>query len=83
MPRRSAFPTWPCAGQDRYRPEQPLAVAEVEPKLLQIGISQVAQDVAVDAVLCERLHMMAKPVLSEPARDVEHAVLSQSSRTGL
>ena len=42
-------------GQGRYRLEQPLAVAEVEPKLLQIGIGQIAQDVARDAVLGERL----------------------------
>jgi hypothetical protein len=56
----------------RYPLEQPLPVSKVEPKLLEIGIGQVAQDVAVDAVLCERLRMMAKPLLSEPARDLEH-----------
>jgi hypothetical protein len=58
--------------QRRDRLEQPLTVAEVEPKLLQIGISQIAQDVARNAVLGERLGMMAKPLFSEPARDVEH-----------
>jgi hypothetical protein len=59
-------------GQGRYRFEQALAVAQVEPKLLQIGIGQIAQDVARNPVLGERLGMMAKPLFSEPARDVEH-----------
>ena len=58
--------------QSRYSLEQPPAVAQVETKLPQIGIGQIAQDVARDAVLGERLSMMAEPLLGEPARDVEH-----------
>jgi hypothetical protein len=59
------------SGQGCYRFEQALTVAEVEPKLPQIGIGQIAQDVARDAVLGERLGMMPKPLFSEPTRDVE------------
>jgi hypothetical protein len=58
--------------QRRYRLEQPLAVAEVEPKLLQIDVRQIAQDVPGDAVLCEQLRVMSELLLGEPARDVEH-----------
>ena len=71
--------------QRRYRLEQPLAVAEVEPELLQIGIGEFAQDVAGDAVLCERLRMVSEPLFSEPARDVDHSVPPrgmESSTTG-
>jgi hypothetical protein len=55
---------------DRF--EQPLAVTKVKPELFQIGIGEVAQDVPNDAILGERLGMMAKPLFSEPAREVEH-----------
>jgi hypothetical protein len=48
--------TWHPA---RNRLEQPLAVAEVEPELLQIGIGTIPQDIAGDAVPCESLLMMA------------------------
>ena len=71
--------------QRRYRLEQPLAVAEVEPKLLQIGIGEFAQDIAGDAILRERLRMVSEPLFSEPARDVEHfapqAIASRDSST--
>ena len=58
----------------RYRLEQPLAVSKVEPKLLEICIGQVAQDVAVDAALRERLRMVFEPLFNEPAQDVDHSV---------
>jgi hypothetical protein len=48
--------TWHPA---RNRLEQPLAVAEVDPELLQIGIGTIPQDIAGDAVPCESLLMMA------------------------
>ena len=71
--------------QGRYRFEQALAVAEVEPKLLQIGIGEFAQYIASNAVLCERLRMVSEPLFSEPARDVDHSVppsWMESSTTG-
>src|SRR5262245_19811778 len=65
------------SGQGRYRLEQPLAVAEVEPKLLQIGVGEVPQDIAADAVLGERRSVMSEPLLSEPTCDIEHSAIGR------
>jgi hypothetical protein len=66
--------------QSDNRFEQPLAVAEVQPKLLQIGIGEFAQDVARDAVLGERIRIVAKALFREPARDVDHSALPVGGR---
>ena len=53
--------------QRGHRPLEPLAVAERQSELDQIGLGQVSHDIEIEAVLCEEIGVVTKTDAFEPA----------------
>jgi hypothetical protein len=62
-------------GQSGDRPHEPLAVAERDPELGQVGLGQIGEHVEIDAVLGEQLGVSAEADLLEPVAHLGHRSL--------
>ena len=59
------------------RAHQPLAVAERDPELRQVGLAQIRQNVEVDVVFGEQLDIPPEADVLEPFVHLRHSQVSQ------
>ena len=61
--------------QCSYRFQEPFAITEEDPELLQVGVREVGEDFEVNRMVVERLFVALQPKILQPSRDIHDVLL--------